>query len=48
VTEPAGVGTPPPWDCNRDDTPTGNMLQEILDQTTRRIWFLLEISQSER
>ena len=27
------------------DTPTGNILQEILDQTERRIWFLFEISQ---
>jgi starvation-inducible DNA-binding protein len=31
-------------DKNRD-TPTGNLLQEILDQTERRIWFLHEISQ---
>jgi starvation-inducible DNA-binding protein len=31
-------------DENRD-TPTGNLLQEILDQTERRIWFLYEISQ---
>jgi len=31
-------------DGNRD-TPTGNLLQEILDQTERRIWFLYEISQ---
>jgi starvation-inducible DNA-binding protein len=30
-------------DQNRD-TPTGNLLQEILDQTERRIWFLYEIS----
>jgi starvation-inducible DNA-binding protein len=30
-------------DENRD-TPTGNLLQEILDQTERRIWFLYEIS----
>lgn len=28
-------------DDNRD-TPTGNILQEILDQTERRIWFLFE------
>lgn len=31
-------------DENRD-TPTGNLLQEILDQTERRIWFLFEIFQ---
>src|SRR5262249_33070624 len=30
-------------DENRD-TPTGNVLQEILDQTEKRIWFLWEIS----
>jgi starvation-inducible DNA-binding protein len=30
-------------DENRD-TPTGNLLQEILDQNERRIWFLYEIS----
>jgi len=30
-------------DENRD-TPTGNLPQEILDQTERRIWFLYEIS----
>jgi starvation-inducible DNA-binding protein len=29
----------------RGDTPTGNVLQEILDQTERRIWFLYEVSQ---
>jgi starvation-inducible DNA-binding protein len=29
----------------RGDTPTGNVLQEILDETERRIWFLYEISQ---
>jgi starvation-inducible DNA-binding protein len=35
-------------DENRD-TPTGNLLQEILDETERRIWFLYEITQdSER
>ena len=28
------------------DTPTGNLLQEILDQTERRIWFLHELSQT--
>lgn len=32
-------------DDNRD-SPTGNLLQEILDQTERRKWFLFEISQS--
>jgi starvation-inducible DNA-binding protein len=31
-------------DDNRD-TPTGNVLQEILDETERRIWFLHAISQ---
>jgi starvation-inducible DNA-binding protein len=31
-------------DSNRD-TPTGNLLQDILDQTERRIWFLYEVSQ---
>jgi starvation-inducible DNA-binding protein len=32
--------------CDRNrDTPTGNVLQEILDQTERRIWFLFEASQ---
>ena len=34
-------------DENRD-TPTGNLLQEILDQTERRIWFLYEISTGGR
>jgi starvation-inducible DNA-binding protein len=29
------------------DTPTGNVLQEILDQTERRIWFLHETAQTE-
>ena len=33
-------------DENRD-TPTGNILQEILDQTERRKWFLFEIAQGE-
>lgn len=33
-------------DKNRD-TPTGNLLQEILDQTERRKWFLFEILQDE-
>jgi starvation-inducible DNA-binding protein len=32
-------------DQNRD-TPTGNLLQDILDHTERRVWFLYEISQS--
>lgn len=32
-------------DKNRD-SPTGNILQDILDQTERRIWFLFEVSQS--
>ena len=27
------------------DTPTGNLLQEILDQTERRTWFLFELLQ---
>jgi starvation-inducible DNA-binding protein len=27
------------------DTPTGNILQELLDQTERRIWFLHAVSQ---
>ncbi|MDB5058536.1 MAG: Ferritin and Dps [Chloroflexi bacterium] len=31
-------------DKNRD-TPTGNLLQDILDQTERRIWFLYEVTQ---
>jgi starvation-inducible DNA-binding protein len=31
-----------------EDSPTGNILQEILDQTERRIWFLFEISQRDR
>lgn len=26
------------------DTPTSNLLQEVLDQTERRIWFLYEVS----
>jgi starvation-inducible DNA-binding protein len=25
------------------DTPTGNLLQDLLDQTERRIWFLFEV-----
>jgi starvation-inducible DNA-binding protein len=27
------------------DTPTGNVLQEILDETEKRIWFLFEMTQ---
>jgi starvation-inducible DNA-binding protein len=35
--------------CDRNrDTPTGNLLQEMLDQTERRIWFLYEASQTAR
>ena len=30
---------------SRGDSPTGNILQEILDQTERRIWFLFELTQ---
>ena len=33
-------------DQNRD-TPTGNLLQEVLDQTERRVWFLHETLQKE-
>ncbi len=33
-------------DKNRD-SPTGNILQDILDQTERRKWFLFEIVQGE-
>jgi starvation-inducible DNA-binding protein len=29
----------------KGDTPTANILQELLDQTERRIWFLYETSQ---
>jgi len=32
---------------NHGDSPTGNILQEILDETERRIWFLYEITQAE-
>lgn len=32
-------------DKNRD-SPTGNLLQDILDQTERRVWFLFEVSQT--
>jgi starvation-inducible DNA-binding protein len=31
-----------------DDTPTGNLLQEILDLTERRTWFLFELLQGRR
>lgn len=31
-----------------DDTPTGNILQDILDRTERRIWFLYELGQEDR
>ncbi len=32
--------------CNENrDSPTGNLLQDMLDETERRIWFLFEISQ---
>lgn len=34
-------------DDNRD-TPTGNLLQEILDETERRVWFLFEVSTGGR
>lgn len=30
---------------SQGDSPTGNILQEILDQTERRIWFLFELTQ---
>jgi len=30
------------------DTPTGNILQDILDQTEKRIWFLFEVCQGGR
>lgn len=30
------------------DTPTSNLLQELLDQTERRIWFLFEVSTGGR
>jgi starvation-inducible DNA-binding protein len=30
------------------DTPTGNILQELLDETERRIWFLFEITQDDQ
>jgi starvation-inducible DNA-binding protein len=30
------------------DSPTGNILQDLLDQTERRIWFLFEISRQDQ
>jgi len=33
---------------SHEDTPTGNLLQEILDQTERRIWFLYELAQADK
>jgi starvation-inducible DNA-binding protein len=33
---------------SHDDTPTGNILQDILDRTERRIWFLYELSEGDR
>jgi starvation-inducible DNA-binding protein len=30
------------------DSPTGNLLQEILDETEKRIWFLFEVCQGGR
>jgi starvation-inducible DNA-binding protein len=30
------------------DTPTGNVSQEVLDRTEKRIWFLYEVSQGGR
>ena len=32
----------------KGDSPTSNLIQEILDQTERRIWFLFEISSTEK
>ncbi len=29
---------------DNNDTPTSNILQEVLDGTERRIWFLFEVS----
>jgi starvation-inducible DNA-binding protein len=34
-------------DQNRD-TPTGNLLQEVLDETEKRVWFLFEVCQGGR
>ena len=33
---------------SRGDSPTGNILQDILDQTERRIWFLFELTQDNQ
>ena len=33
---------------DNEDSPSGNILQDILDQTERRIWFLSEISSGEK
>ncbi|HEX4835311.1 MAG TPA: ferritin-like domain-containing protein [bacterium] len=33
---------------DRGDTPTGNILQDVLDQTERRIWFLYELTQEDQ
>jgi starvation-inducible DNA-binding protein len=33
---------------SRGDSPTGNILQEVLDQTERRIWFLFELTQDNQ
>ncbi len=30
------------------DSPTSNILQDILDQTERRVWFLFELTQDDR
>ena len=32
---------------DHDDAPTNDLLQQILNETERRIWFLFEISQGE-
>ncbi len=35
--------------CERNqDTPTSNVLQDLLDKTEKRIWFLFEATQSDR
>ncbi len=33
---------------SQGDSPTSNILQDILDQTERRIWFLFELTQDSR
>lgn len=33
---------------DNNDTPTSNILQELLDNTERRIWFLFEVSRGGR